>query len=144
MKVINAIYQCGCHYHPFELQLQTGYTGHHMHIVTAGVHFDQLIISPSKLTEFEPACSQTVGLNIVNPMTYARTSKFRTFSFLLVELQVEYGIGQNHNYSPWFIIECGMMGCPASDRSMVMEMWSLLCQFNHRSIPFCCYQLQAI
>jgi len=60
-----------------------------MHIVIAGVHFNQHAISLPKLADWGPARSQPVALIQDNPMKYARAPKFRTIGFLMVELLVE-------------------------------------------------------
>jgi hypothetical protein len=59
-----------------------------------------------------------------NPMKYARAPTFRTVGFLMVEQLVESLNGPDHDYSPWFTIKSGSMGCPALGRSTVMEMWN--------------------
>jgi hypothetical protein len=115
-----------------------------MHIVIAGVHFNQRAISLPKLADWGPARSPPVALIQDNPMKYARAPKFQTVGFLMVEPLVESLNGRDHDYSPWFTMKSGSMGCPPPGRSPVMEMWSELSELSHRSFPFCHHRFRAI
>jgi len=95
-----------------------------MDIVITGVHLKQHAISLPKLADWGPTRSQPVALIKDNPMKYARAPESRTVGFLMVEPLVESLNGRDHDYSPWFTIKSGSMGCPPPGRSTVIEMWS--------------------
>jgi len=95
-----------------------------MHIVIAGVHFNQSAISLPKLADWGHTGLQPVNLIQDNPMKYAKAAKFQPVGLLMVEPLVESLNGQDHNDSPCFTMQSGWMGCPPPRRSSVMEMWS--------------------
>jgi len=84
----------------------------------------QRAISLRKLADWGLTSSQPVCLIQDNPMKYTRAPKFQTVGSLMVEPLVDSLNGQDHDYSPWFTMKSGSMGCPPSGRSTVMEMRS--------------------
>jgi hypothetical protein len=115
-----------------------------MHIILAGVHFNQCAISLPELAHQGPAHSQPVGLIQDNPMKYAKATKSCTVGFLIVELQIASLNGPDYNCSTCFTIISGSMGCPPPGRCSIMEMWSLLREPSHHSLPFFHHQFRAI
>lgn len=70
-----------------------------MHIIVAGLDFNQCTIRFHKLADWGPTCYQPVALMHVTSMKYGKAQKLKTFGFVLFEPLVESHNGPDEDHS---------------------------------------------